>query len=98
MKQRNLLFVMSFILICINSMQDLSAIRAKKDPFVITQPDGSKLTLRLNGDEFHRYRTTEDGILVKENANGYYTCLLYTSPSNQKRQVEQLTLLYQYTK
>lgn len=64
---------MSFILICINSMQDLSAIRAKKDPFVITQPDGSKLTLRLNGDEFHRYRTTEDGILVKENANGYYT-------------------------
>ena len=64
---------MSFILICINSMQDLSAIRAKKDPFVITQPDGSKLTVRLHGDEFNKYRTTEDGILVKQNNKGYYT-------------------------
>lgn len=64
---------MSFILICINSMQDLSAIRAKKDPFVITQPDGSELTIRLNGDEFHKYRTTEDGIVIKQNSKGFYT-------------------------
>jgi M6 family metalloprotease-like protein len=54
-------------------MQDVSAIRAKKDPFVITQPDGSKLTIRMNGDEFHKFRSTVDGIVVKKDIKGFYT-------------------------
>jgi M6 family metalloprotease-like protein len=39
----------------------------------VTQPDGSNLIIKLVGDEFHHFRTTEDGYLLKRNANGYLT-------------------------
>jgi M6 family metalloprotease-like protein len=49
------------------------AVRAYPFPVSITQPDGSQLTIRLQGDEFHHYQTTEDGYIVKQNAKGFYT-------------------------
>ncbi len=49
------------------------AVRAYPYPFTVTQPDGTKLTLRLQGDEFHHSRTTEDGYLIKKNAKGFFT-------------------------
>lgn len=51
----------------------LSAIPAYPYPIKITQPDGSELTIMLRGDEFYRYKTTLDGILLVEDANGIHT-------------------------
>lgn len=49
------------------------AVRAYPFPITVTQPDGSQLTIKLQGDEFNHYQTTEDGYLVKQNTKGYYT-------------------------
>ena len=37
------------------------AIPADKTPVRVTQADGTTLTLRLVGDEFFHYNTTDDG-------------------------------------
>ena len=49
------------------------AVPADPTPAQITQPDGSKLTLVLHGDEFFNYLTTVDGYTVVKNNAGYYT-------------------------
>ena len=63
--------LLSFVLglLCIHA----GAIPADPTPIQVTQPDGSKLTLRLQGDEFVHYTTTLDGYTVLKNADGYYT-------------------------
>lgn len=40
------------------------AVMAHPDPCTLTQPDGSKVTLRLHGDEFFSYTLTSDGYQV----------------------------------
>ena len=47
---------------------------AKPDPtpFVVTQPDGTQLTLVLHGDEHFSWISTLDGILVAKKNKGYY--------------------------
>ncbi len=49
------------------------AIRAYPGLIKVKQPDGSTLTIRNHGDEFHHYTTTEDNFVVKQNASGFYT-------------------------
>jgi hypothetical protein len=49
------------------------AVKAYPFPVQITQPDGTVLTIRLNGNEFHHIKTTTDGYLVKQNAKGFWT-------------------------
>ncbi len=61
------------IIIFLISFQNLYAVKAIKTPITITQPDGSKVTVFLRGDEFRHFRTTEDGYVLKENTNGYLT-------------------------
>ncbi|MDO9155036.1 MAG: M6 family metalloprotease domain-containing protein [Paludibacter sp.] len=72
MNRKNLLLVL-FAILYLTSVQNLYAIRAYKEPVEITQPDGTKLTIRIHGDEFKNYRTTQDGYMVKQNAKGFYT-------------------------
>lgn len=48
------------------------AIPANPRPFVVTQPDGSQLTLKINGDEHYNFYTTVDGYTVMQNTAGYY--------------------------
>lgn len=50
----------------------LSAIPAYPYPIKITQPDGSEITIMIKGDEFFRYKTTLDGVLLVEDANGIH--------------------------
>lgn len=38
----------------------------------ITQPDGTKVTVKLAGDEFLHFTTTADGYTVERNADGYF--------------------------
>ncbi|MDD3079791.1 MAG: M6 family metalloprotease domain-containing protein [Paludibacter sp.] len=61
------------ILLTISNSTKIFAIRAYPYPISITQPDGSKLTILLHGDENYRYRTTEDGYLIKKAENGFFT-------------------------
>ncbi len=49
-----------------------SAIPANPAPFVVQQPDGTSLTLRLVGDEFYHFTTTADGYTVVQDADGAY--------------------------
>ena len=48
------------------------AIPAHREHSTITQPDGTKLTIRLIGDEFYNFNTTVDGYTVVKNAAGVY--------------------------
>jgi len=53
--------------------QPVIAVRATPFPINISQPDGTQLTIHLQGDEFYHFQTTEDGYLLKANADGYLT-------------------------
>lgn len=57
--------------------QNTYAIPADQTERVITQPDGSTLTIKLVGDEFLHYTVTSDGYTVQKNAAGYY---VYVTP------------------
>ena len=58
-------------LLCGYSSAD--AVVACPDPSVVTQPDGSTLTLLLHGDEWFSFSTTADGFtVVKDAGDGYY--------------------------
>ena len=56
------------LLIAVSAM----AIPAHREHSTITQPDGTKLTIRLIGDEFYNFNTTVDGYTVVKNAAGVY--------------------------
>lgn len=49
----------------------LHAVPAYRGPVVMQQPDGSRLTVLLYGDEYLSYRTTIDGFLIVEDEKGY---------------------------
>ncbi len=48
------------------------AVTACPDPIVYTQPDGSRLTIVLHGDEYIHYAVTSDGYTIMTNAKGTY--------------------------
>ena len=48
------------------------AIPAAPTPRKIQQPDGTFVTLRLNGDEYLNYTTTADGFTVVKNERGFW--------------------------
>ena len=48
------------------------AVPADPTPAVVTQPDGTTLTVVLHGDEFYHFTTTTDGYTVVKDAAGYY--------------------------
>lgn len=50
-----------------------NAVPACPDPGIMTQPDGTTVTLRLHGDEFYHFETTLDGYTVMKDSRGYYT-------------------------
>ncbi|MBO4613285.1 MAG: M6 family metalloprotease domain-containing protein [Bacteroidaceae bacterium] len=48
------------------------SIPADRTPRKIQQPDGTFVTLRLNGDEYFHYTTTADGFTVVKNERGFW--------------------------
>ena len=66
MKKILLLFIGALIAIAAH------AVPAIPYPVQVTQPDGTKLTVRIHGDEFFNYNTTVDGYTVVQNNTGYY--------------------------
>ena len=65
----------SFFIILISQLAVLSAFAVKAYPFPVqvNQPDGTTITILLHGNEFHHFKTTEDGYLLKENGKGILT-------------------------
>ena len=66
---RNFLVLFALALVCLAAR----AVPADPTPAQVTQPDGSKLTAVLHGDEFFNYLTTADGYTIVKNEAGYYT-------------------------
>ena len=50
----------------------VGAVPAYPWPVMVTQPDGSTVTLQLHGDEYYHYTTTSDGYTVLQNAQGVW--------------------------
>ncbi len=48
------------------------AIPASKTTFIVTQPDGKTLSIRLQGDEYRHWNTTVDGYAIVKNSKGHY--------------------------
>jgi M6 family metalloprotease-like protein len=69
MKQRFFFFT---ILLLILSLP-IKGVPAFPHPIVITQPDGSTLTVQRHGDEHRKITTTADGYIIKKNQHGIYT-------------------------
>lgn len=57
----------AFIFLC----QTMSAIPAKPGKIVLTQPDGTSITVIVHGDEWFHYTTDEFGRLLEEDSNGF---------------------------
>lgn len=65
---RKITLFMAMLLVAISAM----AIPAHREPVTITQPDGSRLTIKLIGDEFYHFNTTTDGYTIVKNNAGVY--------------------------
>ena len=61
-----------FCLCAIASSLSLWAVTATPYPFTVTQPDGTTITVRLHGDEYHSYYTTEEGTPLRRLENGFF--------------------------
>ncbi len=48
------------------------AAKANPRPFVVTQPDGTQVTLIMRGDEHFSWISTLDGTIVTQVNKGYY--------------------------
>ncbi len=59
--------------LCLLCVIKAAAVPADPTPAVITQPDGTQLTIVLHGDEFYSFTTTADGYTVVKDSRGYYT-------------------------
>jgi M6 family metalloprotease-like protein len=56
--------------------QTINSIGAYPRPITVNQPDGTEITIKNNGDEWHHWVTTTDGYRVMKNDVGVYE---YTS-------------------
>ncbi|MBQ9356445.1 MAG: M6 family metalloprotease domain-containing protein [Prevotella sp.] len=68
MKKRIFLFMAAALL----SAASVMSRPALKGTRLVTQPDGTTVTLRLIGDEYLHYTTTSDGYTLVRNTAGYY--------------------------
>ncbi|MGM9831210.1 MAG: M6 family metalloprotease domain-containing protein [Paludibacteraceae bacterium] len=59
-----------FITVCLTTV--LYAVPASPNPFFVTQPDGTQLTLHTMGDEYYHWVETTDNKIVLQNDKGYY--------------------------
>ena len=58
--------------VAIFAISEIYAVPAYPYPIEVTQPDGTTLTIRLNGDERFNYTSTEDGYMIVKNHEDFY--------------------------
>ena len=71
-----------FSIIAALTLTCVNAAPARKTLTSYTQPDGSVITLRLCGDEYYHYYTTEDGNPVTLCEDGFYRYIVLDSEKN----------------
>jgi len=81
MKRTFYTIIYVYLLVFGSVLQGL-AMPAFRKPIDVTQPDGTKLTILLKGDEFLHFAQTTDGFDLKQNNKGYYT---YASRDSEGR-------------
>ena len=54
------------------AFQTLNAVPAYPGRIVYTQPDGTKIALRLHGDEFAHWATDVSGRVVRQDTDGFF--------------------------
>lgn len=67
MKKKTLLLMLT-ILMSINAW----GAKAFPGPYTFTQPDGTKLSVTLHGDEYFHYYTTLDGVILVREGDTFY--------------------------
>ena len=69
------------VLILITLLCHLASHASKGWPYPITvsQPDGTQLTVRINGDADFNWVSTLDGVVLKQVGNGYYVAKIDTN-------------------
>lgn len=65
-------FLTAFTLFLCLGISILWAIPAKRTPMTFTQPDGTTVTVVLQGDEHFHYYATTDGVMVSKGENGHF--------------------------
>ncbi|MBR5030759.1 MAG: M6 family metalloprotease domain-containing protein [Muribaculaceae bacterium] len=65
---RKLLLLLAGAIVALSAQ----AIPAVPRPIEVTQPDGTKLMMKIVGDEFFNYQTTVDGYTIVKNSDGFY--------------------------
>ena len=65
---RKLFFLLAALCCCVS----LSAVPAYRGLITHTQPDGSKIMIRLHGDEFAHWVTDASGQYLEKDADGFY--------------------------
>ena len=70
------------VLLCIP--QGAGAVKAYPRPVIVTQPDGTKVTVRIHGDESFHYVTTIDGFLLDKDEAGYFCYVNYDFTTGRK--------------
>ena len=63
--------ILIFTVLCIITVSAW-AVPARKGGIVVTQPDGSKITIHQHGDESFHWITNEKGEWLKQEADGFY--------------------------
>ena len=63
-------FTLLLVAMCLG-VQVTHAVPADPKPFIVTQPDGTTLTMVAVGDEFQHGFTTLDGLTVEKGSDGY---------------------------
>lgn len=81
------------------------AVKADPTPIVVTQPDGTRLTVVLHGDEHINWYSTLDGVLLVQTKAGYFvadiddngelTATRQLAHDRNERQAAELTLVEQ---
>jgi M6 family metalloprotease-like protein len=71
MKTKSASIYILFVLLTISLK--LVAVPATPFPIIITQPNGSQITIHLHGDEYFNYKTTLDGYALVADNEGYLT-------------------------
>ena len=81
------------------------AVKADPTPIVVTQPDGTRLTVVLHGDEHINWYSTLDGVLLVQTNAGYFvadiddngelTATRQLAHDRNERQATELTLVEQ---
>ena len=69
MRAKELLII---VLLLMLSISEALAVPAKEKPFTATQPDGSRITLVMHGDEFLSWMTDTQGNYIVRDSDGFY--------------------------